>query len=99
MLTEILTKTTSIELLCEHASRLRDKEAFESTLYTCIAKYEASNVAVQVTNKAIQILGAAGCTKDFPIERYYKEAKICELIEGTSQIMEILISSNSIWRI
>ncbi|MBA7517750.1 Acyl-CoA dehydrogenase, short-chain specific [subsurface metagenome] len=57
-----------------------------------MAKYYASDVAVSVTRKAVQIHGGYGYTKDYPVERMYRDAKILELYEGTSEIQKIVIA-------
>ncbi|NDS15107.1 acyl-CoA dehydrogenase family protein, partial [Escherichia coli] len=59
-----------------------------------MAKYVASKAAVDVAGKAVQLLGANGCHADYAVERYYRDAKIMEIIEGTSQIHEIQIAMN-----
>lgn len=74
-----------------HAARRKDaglpfrKEA-------AMAKLQTSELAMQATTKAIQILGAVGCTSDRPAERYFRDAKICEIGEGTSEIQRLVIA-------
>jgi alkylation response protein AidB-like acyl-CoA dehydrogenase len=58
------------------------------------AKLHASRTAVQVTQEAIQVLGGYGYTREFPVERYYRDAKITEIYEGTSEIQRIVIARN-----
>jgi alkylation response protein AidB-like acyl-CoA dehydrogenase len=62
------------------------------TKYSAMAKYYASEVAVRVANDAVQIFGGYGYTKDFPVEKYYRDAKLCTIGEGTSEIQKIVIS-------
>ncbi len=57
-----------------------------------MAKLYASEAAVRATSRAIQIHGGCGYTKDFPVERYYRDAKLCEIGEGTSEVQRIVIS-------
>ncbi len=57
-----------------------------------MAKYFASRVAVQSSSDAVQIHGANGCGGDYPVQRYYRDSKIMEIIEGSSQILEINIA-------
>jgi butyryl-CoA dehydrogenase len=57
-----------------------------------MAKYYASDIAVDVARKAVQIHGGYGYTKDYVIERLYRDAKILELYEGTSEIQKIVIA-------
>ena len=57
-----------------------------------MAKYYAAEVAVKVANDAVQIFGGYGYTKDFPVEKFYRDAKLCTIGEGTSEIQKIVIS-------
>ena len=57
-----------------------------------MAKYFSSEVAVKVSTDAIQVLGGYGYTKDFPVERFYRDSKLCTIGEGTSEIQKIVIS-------
>ena len=57
-----------------------------------MAKYYASEMCVKVTNEAVQIFGGYGYTKDFPVEKFYRDAKLCTIGEGTSEIQQVVIS-------
>jgi alkylation response protein AidB-like acyl-CoA dehydrogenase len=57
-----------------------------------MAKYYSSEVAVQVSTDAVQVLGGYGYTKDFPVERFYRDSKLCTIGEGTSEIQKIVIA-------
>jgi alkylation response protein AidB-like acyl-CoA dehydrogenase len=57
-----------------------------------IAKLVASDAAMKVTTDAVQVLGGAGYTRDFPVERYLREAKVMQIFEGTNQIQRLVIS-------
>ena len=57
-----------------------------------MAKYYASEMCVKVANEAIQIFGGYGYTKDFPVEKFYRDAKLCTIGEGTSEIQQVVIS-------
>ena len=57
-----------------------------------MAKLFASKTAVEVTTEAIQVFGGYGYTKDYPVERYFRDAKVTEIYEGTSEIQRIVIS-------
>ena len=61
-----------------------------------MAKYYSSGVAVEVSSDAVQILGGYGYTKDFPVERYYRDSKLCTIGEGTSEIQKLVISKQII---
>jgi alkylation response protein AidB-like acyl-CoA dehydrogenase len=78
-------------LLCHNACRAEDDhlpEAFEQTL---MAKYFTSRAAVRAASDAVQIRGASGCHGSSPVSRYYRDAKIMEIIEGTTQIHEDIL--------
>jgi butyryl-CoA dehydrogenase len=59
-----------------------------------MAKYYAAEVVMDVTRKAVQIYGGYGYSKDYPVERMYRDAKIIEIYEGASQIQKIVIARN-----
>lgn len=85
------TDLNAASLLCYSACRAEDEhlpEAFEKVL---MAKYFSSKAAVKAASNAVQIKGAAGCNESDPVARYYRDAKILEIIEGTSQIHEIIL--------
>ncbi|HEY6122369.1 MAG TPA: acyl-CoA dehydrogenase family protein [Pyrinomonadaceae bacterium] len=78
-------------LLCHHACQAQDDhlpEAFEKTV---MAKYFTSKAAVTAASDAVQIRGASGCHSSSPVSRYYRDAKIMEIIEGTTQIHENIL--------
>jgi alkylation response protein AidB-like acyl-CoA dehydrogenase len=56
------------------------------------AKYYTSEVAVSVANDAVQIFGGYGYTKDFPVEKFYRDSKLCTIGEGTSEIQKLVIA-------
>ena len=85
------TDLEAATLLCHNACRAQDDhlpEVFEKTL---MAKYFTSRAAVRAASDAVQIMGAAGCHGSSPVSRYYRDAKIMEIIEGTTQIHENLL--------
>jgi alkylation response protein AidB-like acyl-CoA dehydrogenase len=57
-----------------------------------MAKYYASEVAVRCANEAVQIFGGYGFIKDFPVEKYYRDVKLCTIGEGTSEIQKLVIA-------
>jgi alkylation response protein AidB-like acyl-CoA dehydrogenase len=74
-----------------HAARLKDAgKAFSKE--AAVAKLLATDAAMKVTTDAIQVLGGAGYTQDFPVERYFREAKVTQIFEGTNQIQRLVIS-------
>ena len=74
-----------------HAARLKDAGK-PFTKEAAMAKLQTSELAMQATIKAIQILGGYGYTKDYPVERFFRDAKICEIGEGTSEIQRMVIA-------
>jgi len=62
------------------------------TREAAMAKYYASEVAVKTANEAVQVFGGYGYTKDFPVEKYYRDAKLCTIGEGTSEIQKLVIA-------
>ena len=91
MLTDMLTQIHSARLLTYHAAYLRDQQQ-DFVKEASMAKVFASEVAVEATRRAIQILGGYGPTKDYPLERYYRDAKVLEIVEGTSEIQRLILA-------
>lgn len=90
-LAEMATKIDAARLLVYRAAFKKDKnQRFSKEAAMC--KYYASKIAREITQEAIQIHGGYGYMKDLPIERYYRDAKITEIYEGTSEIMKLVIS-------
>ena len=90
-LADMATEIEAAELLILKAADLKNRgEAV--TKHSAMAKYYASEVAVRVANDAVQIFGGYGYTKDFPVEKFYRDAKLCTIGEGTSEIQKIVIS-------
>ncbi|MBM3317043.1 MAG: acyl-CoA dehydrogenase family protein [Candidatus Eisenbacteria bacterium] len=90
-LAEMQTEITAARHLTYHAARLKDAGR-RHTLESAMAKYYAATVTMKATTLAIQILGGYGYTKDYPVERYFRDAKLCEIGEGTSEIQKIVIA-------
>jgi butyryl-CoA dehydrogenase len=90
-LAEMETEITAARHLTYHAARLKDAGR-KYTLESAMAKYYAATVAMKATTLAIQIHGGYGYTKDYPVERYFRDAKLCEIGEGTSEIQKIVIA-------
>ncbi len=92
MIGDAVTKVHAARALCLRAGELRRHKSPDSTIETTMSKYFASKVAVDVTNDALQIHGGNGFTNQYPVERLYREAKVLEIIEGTSQMQQEIIS-------
>ncbi|GAB6988517.1 acyl-CoA dehydrogenase family protein [Paenibacillus pini] len=95
MITEMTVNTKAARLLCEDAGRLKDEGDSQGLLATWAAKYFASISATKAANEAVQIHGANGCSRDYPVQRYLRDAKVMEIIEGTTQMHELVISSDA----
>ena len=92
-LSEMATQTEAARLLTYRAAYLNNKGK-EITLESSIAKYFASEIAVQATSEAIQIHGGYGFIKDFPVEKLYRDVKLCTIGEGTSEVQKMVIAKN-----
>jgi alkylation response protein AidB-like acyl-CoA dehydrogenase len=62
------------------------------TRQSAIAKYYASEASVKISTEAVQIFGGYGYTKDFPVEKFYRDSKLCTIGEGTSEIQKMVIA-------
>jgi glutaryl-CoA dehydrogenase (non-decarboxylating) len=100
MITEMVVNIKAARLLCFNAGRLRDEGDPASIMETWCAKYFASKMVNDVSNNAVQIFGAKGLSNEYPIEQYFRDARVNEIIEGSSQIHESLIAKNMLnnWR-
>lgn len=90
-LADMATEIQAAELLTLQACDLKNRGE-QMTKEAAMAKYYASEVAVKVANDAVQVFGGYGYTKDFPVEKHYRDAKLCTIGEGTSEIQKIVIS-------
>ncbi len=91
LLADMEASVTSARATYLHAARLKDAGR-EFTKEAAVAKLVATDAAMRVTTDAVQVLGGAGYTEDFPVERYMREAKVTQIFEGTNQIQRIVIS-------
>ena len=90
------TEVKATSLMCRNAGYLRDKKDPDSIIQTTLAKYHASRIANTVASDAVQLHGAIGCHDSMPIQRYFRDARIMEIIEGTTEIQQIIIADHSI---
>jgi len=90
-LAEMVTKIEAAELLTRNAGTLKN-QGKKMTKEGAMAKLFASETAVEVATEGIQIHGGYGYTKDFPAEKFYRDAKLCTIGEGTSEIQKLVIS-------
>lgn len=92
-LADMATKIEAAELLTYRAAALKEQGKPVSR-ESAMAKYMASEVAVEAATEAVQIFGGYGYTKDYPVEKHYRDAKLCTIGEGTSEIQKIVIAKN-----
>jgi len=90
-LADMATEIEAAELLTHQAADLKNKGK-RMTKESAFAKYYASEVAVRVSTDAVQIFGGYGYTKEFPVEKFYRDSKLCTIGEGTSEIQKLVIS-------
>ncbi len=90
-LADMATKIEVSEMLIMQAADMKNR-GVKMTKESAMAKYYASEVAVQVSTEGVQIFGGYGYTKDFPAEKFYRDSKLCTIGEGTSEIQKLVIS-------
>ena len=90
-LADMATEIMAAELLIDQACDLKNRHQ-NVTKESAMAKYYSSEVAVRVSTDAVQIFGGYGYTKDFPVEKFYRDSKLCTIGEGTSEIQKIVIA-------
>ena len=90
-LADMATKIACAELLINQACDLKNK-GLPMTKEAAMAKYYASEISVEISTDAVQIFGGYGYTKDFPVEKFYRDSKLCTIGEGTSEIQKLVIS-------
>ena len=95
ILADMSTKIAASRLLVMNASYLKDNK-LPYTKEAAQAKLFASESCMSITTKAIQVLGGNGYCKEYPVERYFRDAKITEIYEGTSEIQRIVIAANEL---
>ena len=96
MIAEMATQIQAARLLVYYAGSCKDRGMTRFSRESAMSKYYASDIAVDVTRKAVQIHGGYGYSKDYIVERLYRDAKILELYEGTSEVQKIVIARDLI---
>lgn len=96
MIADMVTDVTAARALCVRAAGLRNSGEPESILETSVAKYFASRVALRVASDAVQIHGAQGCGPESSVQRHFRDARIMEIIEGSTQIQQQLIARSKL---
>ena len=95
MIAEMVTGYKASRALWRHAAERRTQGDPGSIVETTTAKYFASRAASRAASDAVQIHGANGCGPDFPVQRYFRDARIGEIIEGSNQIQQLLIARDA----
>ncbi|MDP4283568.1 MAG: acyl-CoA dehydrogenase family protein [Bacteroidota bacterium] len=90
-LADMATEIMAAELLINQACDLKERGE-NVTKESAMAKYYSSEIAVKIATDAVQIFGGYGYTKDFPVEKFYRDSKLCTIGEGTSEIQKIVIA-------
>lgn len=90
-LADMKTKIEAAEMLIYQASDMKNRGE-KMTKESAMAKYYASEICVEIATDAVQIFGGYGYTKDFPVEKFYRDSKLCTIGEGTSEIQKLVIS-------
>ncbi len=92
MLADMAMSVHASRLVVHHAAGLIDRGVSVMAFEASVAKCMASDTAMKVTTDAVQILGGYGYTREFPVERYMRDAKITQIYEGTNQIQRVIIA-------
>jgi alkylation response protein AidB-like acyl-CoA dehydrogenase len=92
MISDMVVKIKAGRLLCCHAGYLQNTSDPSLIMETSIAKYFTSKIAMESATDAVQIHGANGCSGEYSVQRYFRDAKIMEIIEGSNQIQQMIIS-------
>ena len=90
-LADMAVKIEAAELLTRQAATMKMAKV-KMTKEAAIAKYYASEICVEISTDSVQIFGGYGYTKDFPVEKYYRDSKLCTIGEGTSEIQKLVIA-------
>ncbi len=90
-LADMATRIEAAELLTIKAADMKNRDQ-KVTEISAMAKYYASEICVSVSNDAVQVFGGYGYTKDFPVEKFYRDSKLCTIGEGTSEIQKLVIA-------
>jgi glutaryl-CoA dehydrogenase (non-decarboxylating) len=93
MIARMVVAVRAARALCVEAATARAEKTHSAMMATAIAKYFASTSLTRVAEDAVQLHGAAGCSSEYSVERYLRDSKIMEVIEGTTQMHEIMISA------
>ena len=91
MLADMATETCASRSLVFEVAKKIDQQQSDSKL-AAMAKLKATDTAMKVTTDAVQVLGGVGYTSEYPVERYMRDAKVLQIVEGTNQIQRVVIA-------
>ncbi|MEH7040793.1 acyl-CoA dehydrogenase family protein [Bacillus pseudomycoides] len=97
MIGDSVTSLHAARALCLKAGEMRKKNDIDAINETNFAKYFSSKVAMKIATDAVQVLGANGCLNTYPTERLFREAKVLEIIEGTSQLQQLFAANYALY--
>ena len=95
MIAEMATNLKAARLVCYQVGRLKDEGDPREITETFVAKYFASRTAMRAATDAVQIHGANGCASEYPVQRYLRDAKVMEIIEGSHQLLQLVIADSA----
>jgi alkylation response protein AidB-like acyl-CoA dehydrogenase len=95
MITDMVVGLEAARLLCRQAARQAEERAPTAVVSTAMAKYLAAGTLARVARDAVQIQGAHGCSADSPVQRYLRDAKIMEIIEGSTEMQQVMIAQHA----
>jgi len=95
MIADMVTEVKAARLLCLSAGHFRQANDRRELGETLAAKYYASRLAMRAASDGVQIHGANGCSSEYPIQRYLRDAKVMEIIEGSNQMQQIMIANHA----
>ncbi len=95
LVADMATELAAGRALAAEAARQRDELSPDSIMTTATAKYFCSRAALKAAENALQIHGGNGCGPDYPLGRYLRDAKICEIIEGSNQMQQLMIAAEA----
>ena len=96
MIADMAMKVEGARLLVQRACWMKD-QGMEFSREAAIAKCNASDVAMEVTTNAVQVMGGYGYMKEYPVEKYMRDAKIMQIYEGTNQIQRLVIANKTLY--
>jgi alkylation response protein AidB-like acyl-CoA dehydrogenase len=91
---ELTTKLTASRLMTRSAARLIDENSDDKTVYSAMCKYFTTEICFELASEALQLHGGYGYLKDYHIERIFRDLRVNMILEGTNEIMRLIISRN-----